>query len=119
MQVINLAGRFVLELAAIGAAGFWGYQAVEPLPARIVAAIGAATALLASWRLVVAPNADNPIPADVRILIGSGVLLLAAGALAVAGQPTLAIAFATAVIVNTVLLFVLGHDLPAALVRSA
>ena len=119
MPIINLAGRFLLELAAIGAVGFWGYQAVDPLPARIVVAIGAATALVVFWALVVAPNADNAIPADVRVLIGSVVLLLAAGALAIAGQPTLGIAFAAAVIVNTVLLFILGHDMPAAFARSA
>ena len=119
MLVINLAGRFLLELAAIGAVGFWGSQAVDPLPARIVLAVGAATALVVFWALVVAPKADNAIPADVRVLVGSVVLLLAAGALAIAGQPALGLVFAAAVIVNTVLLFVLGHDLPATLARSA
>jgi hypothetical protein len=47
------------------------------------------------------------------------VLLLAAGALAIAGQATLGIAFAAAVILNTVLLFILGHDVSATFVRSA
>ena len=119
MLVINLAGRFLLELAAIGAVGFWAFQAVDPLPARIVVAIGAATALVVFWALVVAPKADNAIPADVRVVIGSVVLLLAAGALAIAGQPTLGLVFAAAAIVNTVLLFVLGHDMPATFARSA
>ena len=34
MLVINLAGRFLLELAAIGAVGFWGSQAVDLSPAQ-------------------------------------------------------------------------------------
>ena len=119
MQPINLAGRFLLELVAIGAVSVWGYQAVDPLPGRIVVAIGAATVLVVFWALVVAPKADNAIPADVRVLIGSVVLLIAAGALAIAGQPALGLVFAAAVIVNTVLLFVLGHDMPATLARSA
>lgn len=119
MLVVNLAGRFLLELAAIGAVGFWGSQVVGPLPARIVVAIVAAAALIVFWALVVAPKAENAIPADVRVLIGSVVLLLAAGALAIAGQATLGIAFAGAVILNTVLLFILGHDVPATLARSA
>ena len=119
MQLINLTGRFLLELAAIGAVGLWGYQAVDPMPVRIVVAIGAATALVVFWAVVVAPKADNAIPADIRMLIGSVVLLLAAGALAIAGQPTLGLVFAAAVIVNTVLLFVLGHDMPATFARSA
>ena len=44
---------------------------------------------------------------------------LASGALAGAGQPTLGLAFGAAVIVNTVMLFVLGHDVPGTLPRSA
>ena len=119
MQLINLTGRFLLELAAIGAVAIWGYQAVGPLPIRIGLAIGAAAGFIAFWSLVVAPRADNAIPADVRVLIGSVVLLLAAGAMAMAGQPTLGLLFAAAVILNTVLLFVLGHDVPATLARSA
>jgi hypothetical protein len=119
MQLINLTGRFLLELAAIGAVGFWGSQAFDSLPARIVVAIGAATVFVTFWALVVAPKANNAIPADIRVLIGSGVLLLAAGALALAGQPTLGLVLAAAVIVNTALLFVLGHDMPATFARSA
>lgn len=119
MQLINLGGRFLLELAAIGAVGYWGYHVAGPQPARIVVAIGAALVLVVFWALVVAPNATNAIPADVRILIGSVVLLLAAGALVLAGQPTLGVAFAVAVVLNTISLFVLGHDVPATLARSA
>ena len=118
MSVINLAGRFLLELGAIGAVGFWGYQLVGPMPARIVLAIAAATALIVFWALVVAPNADNAIPAYLRVVIGSVALLIAGGALMVAGQPTLGAAFAAAVIVNIILLFVSGHDVPATLARS-
>src|SRR5215207_6036026 len=112
MLLINLAGRLVLELAAIGAVGFWGYQAVGPLPGRIALAVGAVVALVVFWAVVVAPNATNAISPEVRVLIGSVVLLLAAGALATAGQTTLALVFGGAVIVNTVILFVLGHDAP-------
>ena len=119
MQLIHLTVRFLLELAAIGAVSFWGYQAVDSLPARIVVAIGAAAVFVIFWALVVAPNATNAIPADARILIGSVVLLFAGGALALAGQASLGLAFAAAVILNTILLFVLGHDMPAALARSA
>ena len=119
MLVLNVAGRFLLELAAVGAVGLWAYQAAEPLPARIVVAIGAAAAVVIFWALVVAPNATNALPADARILIGSVLLLFAGGALALAGQAALGLAFAAAVILNTILLFILGHDMPAALARSA
>ena len=119
MTLINLAGRFMLELAAIGAVGYWGFQVAAAVPLRLALGVGAAAVLIAFWALVVAPTADNAIPADLRILIGSFVLLLAAGALALAGQPTLAVTFTVAVVVNTLLLFVLGHDVAATLARSA
>jgi Protein of unknown function (DUF2568) len=119
MTLANLAARFLLELVGIGAVGYWGYQAVDGMPARIGLAAGGVVALVAVWALVSAPKATNAIGQDVRIIIGSGVLLLAAGALAAAGHPTLAQVLAGAIIINTVLLFALGHELADALPRSA
>jgi hypothetical protein len=119
MPLINLAGRFVLELIAIGAVGYWGFQVVGAGPLRIGVAVGAAAVFLVIWRLVVAPKADNAIPGDIRVLIGSFALLLAASALALAGEAALAVAYAVAVAVNTVILFWLEHDVPGTLARSA
>ena len=119
MLLANLAGRFLLELAAIGAVGYWGFQVGGALPTRILVGAGAIALLVLVWAFVIAPNADNRVHPDVRVVIGSVVLLLAAGALAAAGQPALALAFGTAVIVNTALLFALGHDIRDTLARSA
>jgi Protein of unknown function (DUF2568) len=119
MLLANLAGRFLLELTAIGAFGYWGYQVGGAFPTRIIFAVVAVTAFVLLWAFVIAPKAVNPIGPDFRILIGSGVLLVAAGALAMAGLPTQGLVFAALVVVNTVLLFALGHDVPATLVRSA
>lgn len=119
MLIVNLAGRFLLELAAIGSVGYWGFQVGGASPVRILFAAGAIALLVLVWAFVIAPNADNPIDPDVRVVIGSAVLLLASGALAAGGQPMLGLAFGAAVIVNTVLLFVLGHDMPGTLPRSA
>jgi Protein of unknown function (DUF2568) len=119
MTLANLAARFLLELVGIGAVGYWGYQAVDAFPARLAVSGAAVSAMVVVWAVVVAPNATNAIGQDVRIVIGSGVLLLAAGALAAAGQPTLALAVAGAIIINTILLFALGHEIADALPRSA
>ena len=89
MLIVNLAGRFLLELAAIGSVGYWGFQVGGASPIRILVAAGAMALLVLVWAFVIAPNADNRIDPDVRIVIGSAVLLLASGALAAAGQPTL------------------------------
>ena len=119
MQVINLAGRFLLELVAVGLVSYWGYHAATEFPARIVLAVGAPVVLIVFWGVVVAPNAANPIPLQVRFLIGAATMLLAAAALAASGQQSLGVAFGAAVIINTILLFVLGHDVPKSLTRSA
>jgi Protein of unknown function (DUF2568) len=119
MLLVNLAGRFLLELAAIGSVGYWGFQVGGATPIRILVAAGAIALLVLVWAFVIAPNADNRLDPDIRVVIGSAVLLLASGALAAAGQPTLALVFGAAVIVNTVLLFALRHDIPGTLSRSA
>lgn len=110
MALATMTARFVLELAGVAALGYWGFQAAGPLPARLALAVGAALALIVVWARVAAPRATNGLGPSVRILIGSGLLLLAAGALAVADRPVAAAAFAVAIVVNTVLLFVVADE---------
>lgn len=111
MAQLNLGMRFLLELVAIVAVGYSGYQAGSGVT-RWILAIGAPIALIVIWAFVVAPGATNPIPQDLRILLGSAILLLAAGLLYAAGPAVPAVAFAALVILNTALLFVLRE--PAA-----
>lgn len=106
MATVNLALRFLAELAGIAAVGYAGFQVAGPMPLRAVAGIGAAAALIAIWWLVVAPNTVNGLTQPQKDLIGTALLLVAASALAVAGQPGLAIGFAVVVVVNTALLLV-------------
>jgi hypothetical protein len=106
MAELNLAARFLLELAAVAALGWWGYQATDS-PVRFVLALAAPALLVVVWARLIAPKADSPLPPDVRIVVGSVLLLLASAALWTAGQPTIGLALAAAIIVNTVLLFVL------------
>jgi hypothetical protein len=110
MALANMAARFILELVGVGALGYWGFQAVGPLPARLALAVGAALAFIALWAVVVAPNATNALGPSVRILIGSGLLLVAAGAVALADRPVAAAAFAVAIVVNTVRLFAFDEE---------
>lgn len=118
MVIINLAGRFILELVAVGLVGYSAYQLAADSPARIVFTVGAPLLLIVFWGLVVAPKAANDIPLEMRFLIGAGTMLLAAVAVAAAGQPTLGLVFGAVVTINTILLFVLGHDVPEFVSRS-
>ena len=115
MATANLAVRFLAELLGVAAIGYAGFQLAAPMPIRIVAGIGAAIALIATWAVVVAPNAANGLTQPQKDLIGTAVLLLAAGALAIAGQMQPAIAFALLIVANAALLFVFGQGAREAL----
>jgi hypothetical protein len=108
MVVANLAVRFVVELVALAAVGYWSFNATDTGGLRFVLAGIAVTVFIAGWGLVLAPTADSGLGKAQKDLIGTVVLLAAAGALAVAGQPALAAGFAVIIAVNAVLLFVLG-----------
>ena len=119
MATINLALRFLAELAGIAAVAYAGFQLAAPMPLPAVAGIGAALAFIVALWLVVAPNTANGLSQAQKDLIGTGFLLIAAAALAIAGQPSLAIGFAAIVVANAVLLFVFGQDARARLTGMA
>ncbi len=116
MATANTAFRFVVELAGVGALGYWGLQAAGDGIARIALAVGAPVALIVVWAIVVAPNATNPLSQSQPDVIGTALLLAAALALAAAGQLTGAVVFGATVVVNWALLAVLG---PGAFGRPA
>jgi hypothetical protein len=108
MAELNLGLRFLLELLAMAAAAYWGYQVGGHGLPGIALAVAAVAVFVVGWAMFIAPRADSPIPADVRPFVGSAVLLVAAGGLAVAGQPVLGAALAVAIVVNTILMLLLG-----------
>ena len=106
MAQLNLALRFLLELAGIAAVAYWGYNASSGT-LRWILAVGAAVVLIAVWAVVIAPKADNRIPQDARILLGSAVLLIAAALLFTTDQRVPALVLGALVVVNSALIFVL------------
>lgn len=90
---INLAIRFLLELAALAALGTWGFQAVQG-PLRFVAAVVAPVAAAAIWGVFRIPGDPGPAPVatpgPVRLVIEIVFFSLAAIGLAAAGFSTLA-----------------------------
>jgi hypothetical protein len=106
---INDAIRFLLELAGIAAAAYWGYRTAGEGPPGVALAVVASGILIVFWGLVVAPRAVNPIAPTARVLIGSTALLLTAAGLYVAGQTTFALVFAALIIVNTALFLTLSR----------
>ena len=111
MAIANLLLRFVLEICAIAAASWSGYQLAPGAgPFRWLVAVGAALAVILLWALVVAPTRRNGLSATRKERIGTAIMLVAAGSLALSGEASLAIIFGALILLNAALLVVLGRD---------
>jgi hypothetical protein len=105
----NLALRFLLELCALGALGYWGFTAGGGLPARLGLGIGAPVAAAIVWGMFVAPRAPVQLPGPVNVLLQVLVFGLAAVSLAATGHRTLAWVFGALVVVNALLMYAWGQ----------
>lgn len=104
IQKVALAGRFLLELAAVAALVWWGIKVGTDDISRLGLAVLAGGGLIVVWALVVAPKARNPLAPMTRWLIGTVLLMVAAVALWVVGPQELAILFAVLVAIDTAVL---------------
>lgn len=105
MAALNLALRFLLELAGLAAIAYFGWRIGGGGPAGLMLGLALAVVFALVWWRLIAPKARSPIPADIRPITGSGLLLLAAGALGIADQHVLALILAVAVVVNTIAIY--------------
>jgi hypothetical protein len=103
LKQANLGLRFLFELCALVALGYWGFRTDWGTAAKIGLGIGAPLLMAVVWGAFVAPKARVTLPATAREFLGLAILELAAVALAAAGAPALAIAFGILVLVNAVL----------------
>ena len=68
VQALNLGLRFALELGALVALGYGGWQMDGPVWLRIAAAIGFPLLAVYVWGRWVAPKASHPIPDPQRLM---------------------------------------------------
>ncbi|RIK34457.1 MAG: hypothetical protein DCC55_33045 [Chloroflexi bacterium] len=109
IKAANLAIRFLLELCALAALGYWGFQAGQGTLAKIALGIGAPLVAALVWGVFVSPRAAVPVRLPVRLLLELIIFGAAVAGLAVAGQRTLAWALALVVVINEILLYVWGQ----------
>jgi len=102
----NLALRFLLELTALAALAYGGYEATESTAARWTLAIALPAVAALVWGVFVAPKRAVDAPLPVRLLVEATVLGGGVAALAVAGRAASAIGFATLVVANRALMAV-------------
>ncbi len=108
MQILrytNLALRFLLELAALGALSYWGFQAGDGLLGKALLTLGAPLVAIVLWSLFGAPRAWHPLTGPWHLLLDVLVFGSAVPALLAAGQPTLALVFGVLLVGNRLLLY--------------
>ncbi len=107
MKVANLALKFALEVAALGAFAYWGSAAGTGIES-LVLAIVAPLAVGILWGRFAAPRATHRLPHRLRIRFELGVFALAALALLRASSAA-AIVFTFLAIANSLLLTMFGQ----------
>lgn len=105
---VNLAVRFLVEIAALAAIGFWGWSLSDEWP-RILAAIGLPVIAAAIWGTFAVPGdpsrsgrAPVPTPGPLRLAIELAFFALAVWALLDLGEATLGWILAAATLVHYV-----------------
>lgn len=73
----NLALRFLLELCALAALGYWGFQAGQSLVVKIALAIISPLLAAVIWGMFVAPKASVPVSTPVWLLLQLAIFGLA------------------------------------------
>jgi len=106
---VNLVLRFLLELCAFGALGYWGFVVGENVFVKILLGIGAPVLAAVVWGLFVSPKAAVPLDLPLRLVPEALVFGSAAGALYATGHPELAVALLILPAVNRALIFAWGQ----------
>jgi|SRR5947209_5635190 len=103
MKSVNLAAKFVLELAALAAFAYWGSTIGSGI-APVAVAIAAPLLIAVLWGSFAAPRAKRRLPLPARVPFELGVFALATIALVAASRTVAAAVFAAAVLINAALL---------------
>jgi hypothetical protein len=108
-QTANLAIRFLLELTALAALGWWGWQTGRRTLTKVALAVSAPLLAATAWAMFAAPGTETGVPAVVRLGVQVAVLGGAAAALAWRRRTALATTFATLVLANAALMALWGQ----------
>ena len=108
MLAINVTLRFVLELCALGALGYWGFTTGSGTLGKVLLGLGAPILAAVLWGMFVAPKAAHPLHDPAKLLVELVVFGAAAAGLYAAGQPYWAVALLVVYGINRGLLVWLG-----------
>ncbi|MEV4518464.1 YrdB family protein [Dactylosporangium sp. NPDC049525] len=105
-QMVNLAVRFLAELAVLAAVVYWGFTLHASVLVRVTAGVGGPLLLIVIWALWGAPKAAMKLDGAAHLILdvawfGSGVLALWA-----AGRLTWALILGVVYVVNLALILI-------------
>ena len=106
LQYANLALRFILELCALGAVGYWGIYTGNGKIMKIVLGIGSPILLGVVWGVFGSPNAAVKLTMTWHILLEMIVFGIPAVALYFTGKPQIAFIYGMVVVINRILMAV-------------
>lgn len=109
-RAVNLAVRFLLELAMLAALAYWGLHTGDSLPVDVLLGVGAPVVAAAVWGTFAAPRSDRRLSGPALVAVQLTLLGAGAVALAAAGRTALAVVFAIVIVVNAALLHLWGEE---------
>ena len=104
MKAANLLVRFVLELAALAALIYSGFELGSTVLADVVLAVAMTAAFVAIWGRWIAPRASARLADAERLWVELALFGVVVAALAAAAHPIMAAVFAVLVLANELLL---------------
>ena len=106
----NLALRFFLELFALGALAYWGFEAGGGPLTQVALGLGAPLLAAVAWGLFVAPRARFSLPLTGRLAVELAVFGSGTAALWARCQAAPAFTLAAGAVTNRALIGLWGQD---------
>lgn len=105
VQYVVLGVFFLMELCALAAFSYWGFQMDQGWIIKLLFGVGTPLLIAIFWGTFIAPKASFPVSTSVRIILQSIIFALAIAALYFSGKGKLAIIFGVIVLVEMILMY--------------
>ena len=103
MKPINDAIRFLVELAALIAVGYWGFHNHSSWLAKFLLGIGGPVLIAMAWGIWMAPQSSRRAPEGTRVAFEVAIFGLSTAALVASSGAVPAIVFAVVATANAAL----------------
>ena len=110
LQAANLALAFLLELAALAAFAYWGFNTGDSTLVHVVLGIGVPVLGAVLWGIFAAPKSTRRLQGIAYWAFKVAFFALASAALVAAGQVTLGVLLGAVAAVNLILARVWGQS---------